>query len=128
MTPRKEHILVVDDDRALSTLYRVELEEAGYSVSVANTAAVALDRARLESPAVVVMDIRMPGMDGLELMGRILALNPEIHVVLNTAYASYKDSFTSWLADAYVLKTSDLRPLLLEVSKLVSGAGRRVVA
>jgi CheY-like chemotaxis protein len=128
MRTRKGPILVVDDDRSLSTLYRVELEEAGYRVSVANTAAEALARVRQEDPPVVVMDIRMPGMDGLELMGRILALNPHIHVVLNTAYASYKDSFASWLADAYVLKTSDVGPLLQEVSRLVDDVGKRVVA
>jgi len=128
MTTGKRPILVVDDDRALSTLYRVELEEAGYLVGVANTAADALARVRQEKPSVVVMDIRMPGMDGLELMGRILAIDPTIHVVLNTAYASYKDSFTSWSADAYVLKSSDARPLLSEVSRLAGGASRREVA
>jgi DNA-binding NtrC family response regulator len=128
MMTRKGPILVVDDDRSLSTLYRVELEEAGYRVSVANTAAEALARVRQEDPPVVVMDIRMPGMDGLELMGRILALNPRIHVVLNTAYGSYKDSFTSWLADAYVLKSSDVGPLLQEVSRLVGDVGKRDVA
>lgn len=128
MTTLEDRVLIVDDDRALSTLYRVELQQAGYDVSVANTAADALARVRQEKPSVVVMDIRMPGMDGLELMGRILTLDPTIHVVLNTAYASYKDSFTSWSADAYVVKSSDVRPLLSEVARLAGGTRRKDVA
>jgi len=128
MKRSRNPVLVVDDDRALSTLYRVELEEAGYVVRVAHTAEDALLRVREEKPSVVIMDIRMPGMDGLELMGRILTLDPTIHVVLNTAYASYKDSFTSWCADAYVLKSSDVRPLLREVARLMEPRRRLDVA
>jgi CheY-like chemotaxis protein len=128
MTTLGDRILVVDDDRALSTLYSIELEHAGYEVKVANTATEALARVRQERPSVVVMDIRMPGMDGLELMGRILSLDPTIHVVLNSAYASYKDSFDSWSADAYVVKSSDVAPLISEVARLAACGRKREVA
>jgi DNA-binding NarL/FixJ family response regulator len=66
------------------------------------------------------MDIRLPGMDGLEAMSRLLDKNPRIPVVLNSAYSSYKDSFLSWSADAYVVKSADTDELRLRVRELLA--------
>jgi len=121
-TPQR-HILVVDDEQDLTTLYRMELEGRGYRVSTANTGQAALASVRGDRPDLVVMDIRMPDIDGLELMGRILSVDPSIQVVLNSAYACYQDSFLSWAADAYVLKSSDLSPLVSTVERLSFLAG-----
>ncbi len=120
MAGLKDHVLIVDDDQALATLYRVELQETGYRVSVARSSQEAIAQVQKDRPDVVVMDIRMPGMDGLELMGRILSIDRRIRVVLNTAYASYQDSFSSWAADAYVLKSSNLRLLLETIDRLLA--------
>ncbi|MBI3447921.1 MAG: response regulator [Acidobacteria bacterium] len=124
----RDRVLVVDDEPSLRRLYRVELEQAGFEVSVAASAEEALVQVQGERPAVVVMDIRMPGMDGLELMSRILALEPGTHVVLNSAYGSYRDLFSSWAADAYVIKSSDVLPLVREVERLARPARRRGAA
>lgn len=118
MTTPRGHILVVDDEQDLTTLYKLELEGMGFRVSIANTGGDALTRVRDDRPDLVVMDIRMPDIDGLELMGRILAADPGIPIVLNSAYACYQDSFLSWAADAYVLKSSDLGPLVSTVERL----------
>src|SRR5512143_2687060 len=95
-------ILVVEDEKSLRLLYKQDLEQDGHSVITAGTAIEGLEALESESPDLVVLDIRMPGMDGLECMGRILDRNPRIPIVLNTAYSSYRDNFLSWSADAYV--------------------------
>jgi two-component system, response regulator, stage 0 sporulation protein F len=124
MEAPQRHILVVDDEQNLTSLYQIELEAAGYRVSVANNGHDALDEVRIDSPDLVLLDIRIPDMDGLELMSRILAINPDIRIVLNSGYACYRDSFLSWSADAYVLKSSDLGPLLAEIRRLAPAARR----
>ena len=49
----------------------------------------------------------MPGMDGLQTLTRIHDLNRRMPVILHSAYAAYKDQFVSWIADAYVTKSSN---------------------
>ena len=72
-----------------------------------------------EGPDIVVLDICMPGMDGIEVLGRMLSADDHVPVVLNTAYGSYKDSFMSWAADAYVVKSADLTELKTTVRRLL---------
>ena len=104
-------ILIVDDDRNLRTLYRAELESEGYRVLVAQNGRTALDLLEKEQPDLIVMDIRMPEMDGLEAMARVIKQERNIPVILNTAYSSYLDNFSIWAAEGYVVKSSDLAPL-----------------
>lgn len=104
-------VLVADDELTIRKLYERELTREGYNVVCASNAKEAIERSQDSQPDLVVMDIRMPGMDGIEAMGRILEAQNEIPVVINTAYSSYKDSFLSWSADAYVTKSSDLGEL-----------------
>ena len=65
-----------------------------------------------------VLDIRMPGPDGIETMGRMLSRDNRLPVILNTAYSSYKESFLSWSADAYVVKSSDLTELKAKIREV----------
>jgi len=107
--PRK--ILVVDDEEHQRRLYAQEFEADGYEVIHAENGRVALEKAASERPDIVVLDICMPGMDGIEALGRILGAEYRIPVVLNTAYGGYRKSFMSWAADAYVVKSADLTEL-----------------
>ena len=120
-------IMVVDDERSLRALYRQDLEREGHTVVTAGSAEECLARIDQERPDLVVMDIRMPGMNGLEAMGQILERDPKIPVVLNSAYLSYRDNFLSWTADAYVVKSSDtgeLRSTVGQVLKARHEVGR----
>ena len=62
----------------------------------------------------------MPGMDGLEALPRILGIKEGLPVIMNTAYSQYQDSFMSWAADAYVVKSSDLTELKEKIKELVN--------
>jgi CheY-like chemotaxis protein len=114
-------ILIIEDEKNLRQLYKQDLELDGHTVVTAKSAEEGLKKVETEAPDLVVLDIRMPGMDGLEAMGRILDQHPSIPVLLNSAYSSYQDSFLSWGADAYVIKSSDTGQLRREVEQLLSG-------
>jgi len=112
-------ILLVEDDANQALLYREELEADGYEVAVAKDGHEAVALAEKATPDLIVMDIRMPGMDGIEAMGRVLSKHNKLPVILNTAYASYKDNFLTWSADAYVIKSSDVAELKAAIRRLL---------
>ena len=104
-------ILVVDDDKSLRRLYKAELEADGYEVILAENGQQAIELAAARSPDLVVMDLRMPEMDGLEAMARLLQDSSSRPVILNSAYSSFQENFLAWAADGYILKSADLNPL-----------------
>ena len=108
---KKHRILIVEDEVNQGLMYEQELTDEGYVVDVANSGKSALEMVNNVAYDLVVMDIGMPEMDGLETLGRMLGRDNKLPVILNTAYASYKDNFMSWAADAYVIKSSDLTEL-----------------
>jgi CheY-like chemotaxis protein len=109
-------ILLVEDEKNVALLYAQALEEEGYAVVCAGDGRTAIQLVRSERPDLVIMDINLPEkMDGLESMSRILGDNKNIPVIINTGYSEYKDNFMSWAAEAYVLKSADLDPLLSAV-------------
>lgn len=112
-------ILVVDDDESIRNLLTEELKEEGYRVITAPNARDALKIVEQEPLDLVVLDIRMPGMDGLEVLPRILGLKEGLPVILNTAYSQYQESFMSWAADAYLIKSSDLTELKQKIKELI---------
>jgi len=113
-------ILVVDDDEAIRTLLQEELSDEGYRVLIAGNAREALKKVQEKALDLVILDIRMPGMDGLEALPRILGLKEGLPVILNSAYTQYQESFMSWAADAYVVKSSDLTELKAKVKDLIA--------
>jgi two-component system, response regulator, stage 0 sporulation protein F len=116
-------ILVIDDERNLRLLYQQDLERDGHVVFTAATAAEGFDLLDRERPDLVVLDIRMPGMDGIEALGRILEKHPKLPVILNTAYSSYQDNFLCWSADDYVIKSSDTTELRRKIRERLAARG-----
>ena len=113
-------LLVVDDEKNLRSLYQSELTREGYEVVVAFDGQEALKILDEVKPDLVVLDIRMPGIDGLETMARLLSRENTLPVILNTAYSAYRESFLSWSADAYVIKSSDLTELKTKIREVLA--------
>jgi len=113
-------ILIVEDDEHQQLLYQEELKEEGYEVVVASSGEQALELVKKVTPDLIVLDIAMPGMDGVEALGRLLAQDNQLPVILHTAYATYKDNFMTWSADAYVVKSSDLSELKAEIGRVLA--------
>ena len=107
----KSKLLVVDDEVNQALLYEQELEDEGYEVDTVNSGMEALEKIKEKKYDLVILDIGMPEMDGLETLGRLLGIDNKIPVILCTAYPSYKDNFMSWAADAYVVKSMDITEL-----------------
>ncbi len=116
-------ILLVEDDRHLQFLIREELMDDGYEVAVASDGkeALALLFAEVnEEPDLIILDIRMPRMDGLDAFGHIIKSKIDKPVIIHSAYASYKDNPIVMAADAYVLKSHDLTRLKDTISELLT--------
>lgn len=121
----KKKILIVEDNPANMKLASFLLEHAGYGVLRAGNAVEGIALARAHFPSLILMDIQLPGMDGLEAT-RIIkadALLRGIKVVALTAFAMKDDEQRILAAgcDAYIAKPIQYRAFLAEVARLLSG-------
>ncbi len=115
----KKKILVVDDEEPLRVLYKKELEREGYEVLVASNGKEALLRLQEENPDLIVLDIIMPVMDGMEALGPILGKDRKVPIILHTSYPEYRQDYKSWAADAYITKSPDLTELKQKIRELL---------
>jgi DNA-binding NtrC family response regulator len=116
----KARILVVEDDDKQRQLYCEELIAAGYETLEARNASEAEELLNREQIDLIILDINMPGVSGLELLPRIHELHPGMPVIIHTAYGSYRDDFISWLADMFIVKSPDAGNLIEAVEDLLS--------
>ena len=120
-----ESILIVDDNAANLKLARVLLTNAGYDVRCAENGEQALETLQSSKPALILMDIQMPGMDGLELTRRLRA-NPETAhtlIVALTAYATKADEEKAREAgcDGYITKPINTREFVQHIREYLGG-------
>jgi DNA-binding NtrC family response regulator len=97
----KAKILVVDDEAIIRDSLREWLNDAGYEVLTAENGAQALKTIEREEPRIVIADLVMPGMDGIELMKRAKEVSPNIEVIITTAYGSIPTAITAIREGAY---------------------------
>ncbi len=112
-------LLIVDDEANQRRLYQEELSDEGYTIKLAENGKEALESIAAMPPDLVVLDIRMPVMDGLEALGKIIGKERNIPVIIHSAYSSYKDDFISWAADDFVVKSADLTGLKKKIRELL---------
>ena len=120
-----KHILAVDDDALLRRSLAFNLEQAGYRVSTAGTAEDALAQSRLDPPDLVLLDIGLPGMDGLDAL-RNLRREVDVPVIFITARRRELDEVLGLElgADDYVTKPFDIDILLARIKAVMRRTGR----
>jgi two-component system response regulator AtoC len=101
MMMRKVKVLVVDDEAIVRESLKDWLADAGYQVLTAENGPQALEVIEKEKPSIMIADLVMPGMDGIELMKRAKGQQPGIEVVIITAYASIPTAITAMKEGAY---------------------------
>jgi len=107
---KKHTILVVDDDHQVLESLLLLLSAYEYKVFTAESAAAALDKLRNTDVDIVLTDIKMPGMDGLELAGKIHDLDPKIPVLIMTAYAELEVAVSAIKRGAFDFIMKPLNP------------------
>lgn len=113
-------ILIVDDDYNICDLVRLYLEKEGYSIEIANNGNIALDKFRTLQPSLILLDIMLPGMDGLEVC-REIRKTSNVPIIMLTAK---DDTFDKVLglelgADDYIAKPFDTRELVARIKAVL---------
>ena len=112
-------ILIVDNDDRYRHACALDLRNEGHDVVTAASGFDALRSIDSAAPELVITEVQLPGMDGLDLMGRLLERDRGLIVILNSASCRYKDNFMSWAADACCQKSEDGRELRATVRRLL---------
>jgi DNA-binding NtrC family response regulator len=115
----KKRVLVVDDEEGIRLLYKEELEEEGCEVTLAASGEEAIEKLESDSIDLVLLDIKMPGMDGVEVLRKVKEKWKDLPVILCTAYPHYKNEFGTWASEAYIVKSSDLRELIDTIKNIL---------
>lgn len=116
-----KNILIVDDEEGIRGLYESELQSEGFrTFSVASGEEALSYIGENRNVDLVILDIKMDKIDGLEVLEELRSRINGIPVILNSAYSTYKNNFTSWLADAYLVKSADLSELKDKVKELLT--------
>ena len=123
-------ILVVDDDQSIASAFERFLKHEGHVCTLASNAEEALRLAGERDPDLVVMDIRMPGTDGLDVLQQLRSRHPELYVVMMTAYGTSQTSIDAIRAGAfeYLTKPLDLDQLRLVIRKALAAKASRTRA
>jgi two-component system response regulator HydG len=119
---RDATILIVEDDAAMRDLLREELADAGFEVKSAGSAAGGLELARAEPFDLVVTDLRMPEMDGFDLIRGVTALPVPPHVIMITAFGTIETAIRAVKLGAYdyITKPFEIEELLLVADKALA--------
>jgi DNA-binding NtrC family response regulator len=107
-------ILVVDDDESIRNSLAVILEDEGYVVDVAKNGSEALRKSEATVYNVALIDIRLPDMDGTEILTRMRDTVPKVRKIMITGYPSLQNAIeaVNRKADAYILKPVEVEKLL----------------
>jgi CheY-like chemotaxis protein len=116
-------ILCVDDEPAIRLLFQAELMEEGYEVETAGSGSEALEALKKRRPDLMLLDIRMEDLTGLEVLQAIRPQHPTLPVIIVTAVRGLRDDFTIEGDDHvvdYITKPVDLNDLRMKVQRALS--------
>jgi two-component system response regulator (stage 0 sporulation protein F) len=112
-------ILLVDDEEHILKLYQKVFADDGFEVKLAQSGEQAIQMTKEGEVDLVVLDIKMEGLSGLETLAELRKNRRNMPIILNSAYSTYKSDFQSWLADAYLVKSANVDELRLKVHELL---------
>jgi DNA-binding NtrC family response regulator len=117
-------ILIIDDDDQLRKSFEKLLKEEDYTVICAPSGEAGLERINENRPDVVVLDMRLPGMNGLEVFKTINRIDPKLPVIIMTAYGTTETAIeaTKFGAFDYILKPFDIPDMLNTIKKAMESA------
>lgn len=117
----RELIVIIEDEEAIAEFVRLNLERAGFRVAWAVSGEDGLGLVRREPPVLVVLDLRLPGMDGLEVCRHLRQFYPEVAVIMLTARGQPLDKVRGLElgADDYITKPFDPRELVARVQAVL---------
>lgn len=112
-------ILLVDDEPSIQLVYREEFEDEGYEVLSALNGEEGLKTFQAEKPDIVILDINMPGMNGIEVLRQMKQLRSDIPVILSSAFQEFQSDISSWASEEYIVKSGNLDKLKGAVKRLL---------
>lgn len=121
-------ILVVDDEANIRLLYSEELADEGYQVVTAASTAEAVEKLQEGVFDLAVLDIKLKNESGIDLLQRLVKERHDMPVILCSAFSCYKDDFSAWLADGYIVKSGDLTELKQEIARVLAKKAQRTTA
>ena len=118
----QERILIVDDEQVLCRSLKMDFEEDGYTVKISSTGEQALEHVPGFDPTVVLLDLRLPGINGIEVLKKIQTFDPDIAVIIMTAFGDTKKTVEAVKTGAFhfINKPFELEELKKLVGKAVT--------
>ncbi len=117
-------ILVVEDESSIRNLYKEELIDEGYDVVTAEDGNAGYELYKKEDPDLISIDLKMPNLNGLELLDKIRQENKEIPIIIYSAYSEFTQDFSVWAANEYLVKSSDLTEFKDKVKELLNASAQ----
>ena len=114
------NILLVDDEEDIRFLFSSVLKEEGYNTFEASNSAECFKILDSEKIDLCLLDIKLKGESGIDILQRIVKEYKGIKTILATAYSAYQDDFSTWSADGYWVKSQDTGSLKEEVKKVLA--------
>lgn len=112
-------ILLVDDEPSIQIVYREEFEDEGYEVLSALNGEEGLKIFQAEKPDIVILDIHMPGMNGIEVLRQMKKQRSDIPVILSSAFQEFQSDISTWASEEYIVKSGNLDGLKDAVKRLL---------
>lgn len=116
------HVLIVDDELEFLDLMQNRLHKRGFSIDTASTGEMALEMVTARTFDAMVLDVKMPGIDGIEVLRRVKQIRPELPVLLLTGHASMEAAMTGVETGAvdYLLKPVPINDLIMRLRDIAS--------
>ena len=124
MNNNEKTILIVDDDEYFVRLLWDELEDEGYEIKHAANGAEAILMLKNLKPSLIILDIVMPVMNGMEVLGPIVRRYEDVPIIMHSSFEDFRTDVKSWAADAYLVKSGEFTELKSVIRRLLRSNNR----